>query len=208
MKLVVFGATGATGRELVGLALEQGHAVTAFARDPAKLGLSHPNLSVIRGDVLDPASVQRAVHGQEAVLCTIGAGAKRGTLRADGTRNIAGAMEKAGVRRLVCQSSYGVGDTRDKLSFLLKYVLVPLVLRHAFADHEAQERVIRQSRLDWTIVRPVGLVKGPKTGIYRHGNLGAAAPARATISHADVAEFMLKQLTEGTYLRQTPGLAY
>lgn len=206
MKLVVFGATGATGRELVGLALEQGHAVTAFARDPAKLEVSHPNLNVIRGDVLDPAAVQSAVQGQEAVL--FGAGAKRSTLRADGTRNILRAMENVGVRRLVCQSSYGVGDTRDKLSFLLKYVLVPLVLRHAFADHEAQEREIRQSRLDWTIVRPVGLVKGRRTGIYRHGNLGAEAPAGARISHADVADFMLKQVTDSTYLRQTPGIAY
>lgn len=208
MKLVVFGATGATGRELVGLALEQSHVVTAFARDPAKLEVSHPNLNVIRGDVLDPAAVQSAVQGQEAVLCAIGAGAKRSTLRADGTRNILRAMEKAGVRRLVCQSSYGIGDTRDKLSFLLKYVLVPLVLRHAFADHEAQERVIRQSRLDWTIVRPVGLAKGRRTGIYRHGNLGAGAPAGAKISHADVADFMLKQLTDSTYLRQAPGVAY
>ena len=121
MKLLIFGSTGGTGRELLKQALEQGYRVTAYARNPAKIDdIKHTSLQVIRGDVLDPASVESAVAGQEAVLSTIGAGAGRTGLRADGTRNIVEAMEKIGVRRLVCQSSLGVGDSRDNLPFFTK----------------------------------------------------------------------------------------
>ena len=102
MKLLIFGSTGGTGRELLKQALEQGHNVTAYARNPAKMSdIEHANMQVIRGDVLDPATVESAVPGQDAVLSTIGAGAGRTTLREDGTRNIIEAMEKAGVSRLV-----------------------------------------------------------------------------------------------------------
>jgi uncharacterized protein YbjT (DUF2867 family) len=141
MKLLVFGSTGGTGCELVKQALEQNHEVTAFARTPARLGdLTHPSLQVVRGDMLDPAAVEEAVPGHDAVLCVIGAGAGRSTLREDGTRNIVRAMEKAGVPRLICQSSMGIGDSRANLGFLTKYVIVPVFLRHAFADHERQAR--------------------------------------------------------------------
>jgi uncharacterized protein YbjT (DUF2867 family) len=155
MKLLVFGSTGGTGRELVRQALEQGHRVTAYARDPAKVGeASHAGLQVVCGDVLDPVAVENAVPGHDAVLCAIGAGAGRTSLREDGTRNIVRAMESAGVRRLVCQSSLGIGDSRANLGFVTKYVIVPAFLRHAFADHERQEAVVKESALDWTIVRP------------------------------------------------------
>ncbi len=125
MKLLIFGSTGGTGRELLKQALEQGHSVTAYARNPAKIdGIKHASLQVIRGDVLDPTVVQSAVAGQEAVLSTIGAGAERTTLREDGTRNIVAAMEKTGVRRLVCQSSLGVGDSRANLTFFAKHIIL------------------------------------------------------------------------------------
>jgi nucleoside-diphosphate-sugar epimerase len=98
------------------------------------------------------------------VLCSIGAGAERTTLRENGTRNIVEAMEKVGVRRLICQSSLGVGDSRTNLGFFTKYVIVPVFLRHAFADHERQEAVVKESALAWTIVRPPHLKDGPHTG--------------------------------------------
>ena len=155
MKVLIFGATGATGRHLVEQALSQGHVVTAFARSPGKLE-GHAQLHIIQGDVLNAASVERAVRGQEAVLCALGApAANKTTVRADGTRNIIRAMEKAQVKRFVCQSSLGFGDSRDILPWHFKYILVPLLLRHAFADHALQEAVIKQSLLDWTIVRPL-----------------------------------------------------
>ncbi len=209
MRLVVVGSTGGTGRELLKRALEQGHEVVAYARDPTKLNdLKHPHLEVIRGDVLDSVGVESAVVGKQAVLCTIGAGAKRTTLREEGTRNIVEAMVRAGVKRLICQSSLGVGDSRANLSFFTKHIIVSVFLRHAFADHERQEAVVKQSSLDWTIVRPPHLTVGPRTGTYRHGFPVTDKHISAKISRADVADFMLKQLTDNMYIRQTPGVSY
>lgn len=166
MKLLIFGSTGGTGRQLVEQALEQGHTVTAFARSPAKLDIHHPNLKVVQGDVTDFASVEKAVQGQEAVVSAIGAGEKRTTLRTDGTRQIIRAMEKVGIRRFISLSTLGIGDSQDLLPLHYKYFLVPLLLRHAFADHERQENYIKQSRLDWIIVRPAALTNGTHTGMY------------------------------------------
>ena len=144
MKLLIFGSTGGTGREVVKQALDQGHSVTAYARDPAKIeDIQHSNLKVVRGNVLDPVAVKEAVAGHEAVFVTIGAGPTRTTLREDGTRNIVDAMQGAGVKRLICQSSLGVGDSRANLPFFTKHIIVGIFLRHAFADHERQEVVVR-----------------------------------------------------------------
>jgi len=209
MKLVVFGATGGTGRELVRQALGQGHTVTAYVRSADRLGeLEHENLKAAEGDVLDAAAVQSAIAGQEAVLCVIGAGARRTTLREDGTRNIIKAMEATDVRRLIVQSSLGVGDSRANLPFFTKHVIVSIFLRHAFADHERQEAAVRQSSLDWTIVRPPYLTDGPHTGIYRHGFPTTERGIESKIARADVADFMLRQLTDDRYLRQAVGLSY
>ena len=209
MKLIIFGSTGGTGRELLKQALEQGHNVTAYARDPVKMDdIKHANIKVVRGDVLNPAVVESAVAGQEAVLSAIGAGARRTTLREDGTRNIIEAMVGAGVRRLIVQSSLGVGDSRANLPFFTKYIVVSIFLRHAFADHEKQEAVVKNSALDWTIVRPPHLIDGPKTGVYRHGFPITNKRIKGRISRADVADFMLKQLNDDRYLHQTPGVSY
>jgi len=210
MKLVIFGSTGGTGRELLQRALEQGHTVTAFARNRAKVDIAHVNLTVAEGDVTDAAAVGDAVGGQEAVLCALGAPAfVRTTVRFDGTGQIVRAMERAGVRRLVCQSSLGIGDSRDiRLPFYVKHIIIPVLLRHAFADHEKQERVVKESGLDWTIVRPATMTTGPRTGAYRHGISAADTGLKIKISRADVADFMLEQLVDKTYLHQTPALSY
>ncbi|MGH9338855.1 MAG: NAD(P)-dependent oxidoreductase [Acidobacteriota bacterium] len=207
MKLIIFGSTGSVGRLLVKQALEQGHTVTAFARDLTKVDIKHNNLQVVQGDVMDLASVEKAVQGHEAVLCSLGAG-RKGTVRSEGTRNIIRAMEKAGVRRLICQSTLGVGDSRGNLSVFWKYIMFGLLLRPAYADHVSQENHVRQSRLDWTIVRPGAFTDGEHTGQYRHGFPGTDKTTKEKISRADVADFMLKQLIEGTYLHKTPGLSY
>jgi putative NADH-flavin reductase len=209
MKLLIFGATGGTGRELVKQALDQGHQVVAFARNPARIAdIQNANLQVVRGDVLDATVVEGAVAGQEVVLSTIGTGAQRTTLREDGTRNIVEAMAKTGVRHLICLSSLGVGDSRANLTFFTKHIIVSVFLRHAFADHERQEAIVKQSSLDWTIVRPPHLKDGPRTGVYRHGFPITDRKIKGEISRADVADFMLKQLSDDTYLHQTPGVSY
>ena len=207
MKLLIFGSTGSIGRELVKQALEQGHTVTAFTRDATKVDVKHNNLQVTRGDVMDPASVERTIQGHEVVLCSLGAG-RKGTVRSEGTRNIISAMEKVGVRRLICQSTLGVGDSWGNLNFLWKYIMFGLLLRSVYADHVSQEDYVRQSSLDWTIVRPAAFTDGELTGKYQHGFTSTDKTTKLKISRADVADFMLKQLIDDTYLHKTPGLSY
>ena len=207
MKLVIFGSTGSIGRHLVEQALGKEHMVTAFARNPAKLEIEHANLTVVQGDALDSVSVEKALGGHDAVLCALGAGAK-GAIRTEGTRNIVQTMEKAGVSRLICLSTLGVGDSRDNLNFFWKHIMFGLLLRGAYADHVSQEDCVKQSRLDWTLVRPAAFTDGDHTGEYRHGFSSTDKTITAKVSRADVADFMLKQLTDRTYIHGTPGLSY
>jgi nucleoside-diphosphate-sugar epimerase len=132
----------------------------------------------------------------------------RTTTLSEGTRNVVRAMERLGVRRFVCESSLGIGDSKGQLGFLFNYVVIPLLLRNIFADKQVQEKVIRESNLEWVIVRPAALTNGPRTGVYRSGFETGDKSIRARISRADVADFMLGQVTESTYLRKTPGLSY
>ncbi|WP_315790428.1 SDR family oxidoreductase [Fischerella sp. JS2] len=209
MKLLIFGSTGSIGRQLVEQALEQGHAVTAFARDPAKLDIKHANLKVVQGDVMDFASVEKAVQGQDAVLCVLGSSGKRkGTIRSEGTRQIIRAMEKTGIQRFICQTTLGAGDSWGNLNFFWKYIMFGTLLRDVFADHQRQESYVKQSRLDWTIVRPGAFVDGNRTGNYRHGFPGTDKTSKLKISRADVADFLLKQLADDSYLHKTPSLSY
>ncbi len=207
MKLIIFGATGTVGRHLVEQALAQGHRVTAFARDPLALKSDHPNLSRQAGDVLDPGAVADALQGHDAVLIALGAG-RRGGVRAAGTQHVIDAMAWHGLRRLVCQTTLGAGDSRPLLTFFWKRIMFGLLLREAYADHEAQEAVVRQSGLDWVLVRPGAFTDGPATGAYRHGFAATAKNLKLKISRADVADFMLQQLTGDRYLRRSPGLSY
>ena len=209
MKLVIFGATGGTGRHVVEQALEQGHTVTAFARTPSKLDIQHPHLKVAQGDVRDLSSVEQAVQGQDAVVCILGSGQQlKSKIRSEGTRQIIQAMEQTGVRRFICQSTMGVGDSWGSLNFFWKYIMFGFILRNVFADHELQESYVQQSDLDWTIVRPGAFVEGDRTGQYRHGFSGTDKTSKLEITRGDVADFLLKQLSDDAYLHQTPSLSY
>lgn len=208
MKLLIFGSTGTIGRQLVTQALEQGHTVTAFARQPGALpDMQHQQLRIHQGDVLTSASVEKAMKGQDAVLCALGAG-RKGTVRSEGTRNIINAMEKAGVKRMICQTTLGAGDSQGNLNFFWKYIMFGLLLKEAMKDHELQEQYIMRSPVDWTIVRPAAFTDGEATGTYQHGFSAADKSISLKISRADVAAFMLNQLTTTDYLRKTPGLSY
>jgi putative NADH-flavin reductase len=209
MKILIFGSTGSVGRQLVRQGLEQEHSVTAFSRSPAKLDLQHSNLAMIQGDVTDPGSVAEAVKGQDAVLCVLGSGKKRqGTVRSEGTKHIVSAMETLGVQRLICQTTLGAGDSQGNLNFFWKYIMFGMILQDVFLDHERQENYVRQSQLDWTLVRPGAFTDGPLTGRYRHGFSGQDRTTKLKISRADVANFMLKQLTDRSYSRKSPGISY
>jgi nucleoside-diphosphate-sugar epimerase len=132
----------------------------------------------------------------------------RSTVVSEGTRNIVRAMEKLGVRRFVCESSLGVGDSKWRLGLPHNLVAIPLFLRNVFADKEVQERIINESLLDWVVVRPTVLTNGPRRSVYRAGSGIGHWFFPTRISRADVADFMLKQATDPAYLRKTPGLAY
>ena len=209
MKLLIFGATGPTGQQLLRQALEQGHQVTALARRPSALGIQHPLLNPIPGDILDVASVESAVAGQDAVLSALGVRKwMKNTILSDGTRNILQAMTRHGVRRFICETSLGVGDSKNDLGKAFNWFFLPVLLKNVFADKEIQERYIQESDLDWTIVRPTYLDDGPLTGNYQVWTGRKPADVTNRISRADTAHFMLKQLITDTYVRKTPGISY
>ncbi|BAW10420.1 NAD(P)-dependent oxidoreductase [Nocardia seriolae] len=206
MKVAIFGATGTIGRHVVARALAAGHEVTVLTRNPANIAAPHERLRVEVGDVLDPAAVERTVIGQEAVIVTLGAG-RKGVVRAEGTRRIIEAMDRTGVKRLICQSSLGVGDSRGNLNFVWKYVMFGMLLRQAYADHVQQEQYVLASDLDWTIVRPSAFTDGPTTGKYRRAFPATETGLALKISRADIADFLVEQLTDETYVRRTPGIS-
>lgn len=208
MRVLVVGATGRTGRPLIKGALEQGHEVTAFARDPSKIEARHDRLRVARGDVLDAASVDKAVAGQEAVLSTLAQprARMRTTLVSDGTKNVVAAMEGHGVRRFVCVTVLGAGDSKRHASFFYNRVASPFFLDRVLEDKERQEEVIRRSSLDWVMVRPPRLTDKPPRGDYRV--LVDEPGVVSEISRADLADFVLTQLEDDRYLRRAPAVGY
>ena len=209
MNITIFGATGKVGQNLTAQALEQGHTVIAFTRNPDAIAQAHENLHIMQGDVLDAAAVKRAVTGQDAVICALGMPLmNKDGLRAKGTKTIIRTMQNTGVKRLVCLSVFGANDSRAFLPFKYKALIVPLILRHVIADHEVQETHVTNSTLDWTLVRPGNFTKGGYTGVYRHGFTTADAPSKIKISQPDLADFMLKQLNDDAYLRKAPCISY
>ncbi len=208
MNLLIFGATGPTGREILKQAVA-GHAVTAFARNPAALEFKAPNLNTVRGDITDAASVAAAMRGQHAVLSALGVRKwKKNSILSDGTRNIIQAMRDQGVRRFICETSLDVGDSRGQLGWLFTWIIRPILLPNAFVDKEIQERYIHDSGLDWIIARPAYLTNGPRLGRYQVWTGPKPKGVSWKISRADVADFMLKQLSDDTYLHKAAALAY
>lgn len=201
MQLLVFGASGGTGREIVGQALARGVHVTAFVRDPARLAIQHANLRVVQGDVADTERVALAVEGQDVVLSALGVGTplKSDPAVIDGVRNVVSVMHSKGVRRLVYLSFIGVSESRADAGWIVKHV-AKWPLRHEIADHEIKEELVKSSGLDWTIVRPPKLTNGPRTGQYRTGDDIVAHALLPTLSRADVADFMLRVGIDSSYV--------
>lgn len=210
MRLLIIGGTGKTGRELIKQGLEQGHFITTLVRNPNKLNIKHPNLKVIKGDVLIPESFGITFKGQEAVLSALGH--KKFFIKTDklskGTKNIINEMKKNNIKRFICITSLGVNDSRFKLGLYYTLFTIPVILLFYFLDKSKQEKIIKQSGLDWTIVRPGQLTNGKKRTKYKHGTNVGHYIFTKMISRADVAHFMLNQIQDKTYLHKTPGLTY
>ncbi len=208
MNLLIVGATGGTGQQLVAQALDRGHRVTALVRRLARAE-QRPGLTPAVGDVLDPASLDRAMLGQQAVLSALGHKRWLGPthLLSEGTRNLIAAMGHHGVRRLVCETALGISDSWWQMGLYYTLFVRPVILPFYFGDKVRQEAVVRASDLDWTIVRPGVLTNGPPRGRYRHGGRVGHWLWSVRISRADVAAFMLDQLTDRRYVRATVGVA-
>jgi putative NADH-flavin reductase len=204
-KLLLLGATGATGRQLLAQALEQGHEITALVRKRDKLILDSARLSMVIGDARDPAAVDDAVEGMEAVLCALGTRSARSFVSSDlmtaSMQALVPAMKRRGVRRLIVESALGVGASAGgaPLSARLAFATA---LRQLGKDKAEAEAYLRASDLDWTVVYPPSLTNGPLTGGYRYGHT-LALKGVPSISRADVAHFMLRQLTDTTFSRRT-----
>jgi putative NADH-flavin reductase len=207
MKVIVFGATGTVGIQLLKQALQQGYGVTAFTRTPEKLkSLPRTNLKILKGDILNPQDVENAIYNHDAVLCAIGDGNK-GSVRAVGTKNIITAMQRQGIRRLICQTTLGLGESQGNLNFFWKHIMFGLLLKKAFQDHQLQEQYLIDSNLDFTMVRPSAFTDGEVTRNYKIGFDGNYKNLSLKISRADVADFMLQQLTKREYLKSAVSIS-
>jgi putative NADH-flavin reductase len=202
MKLIVFGASSPTGRLLVEKALAAGHDVTAFVRDASKLEIATDTLNLVTGDALDASQVEKVVEGSDAVLSTLGPKGKPAVMAAESTRNIVRAMEKHGVKRLVLISVAGVAVPQDRRKPNLIDGLLKFFLKDVFTDRENQLAVLEASNLDWVAVRIPRLTDGAATGSVK-AFFGNPSPGQK-VTRADLADFMLKQLTDDQWLKKSP----
>ncbi len=205
MKVVIFGSTGATGLEVVRQALQRGHKVVAFARDPGALKISHPSLHVAKGDVLDLHSVQQALRGADAAISVLGVrlGQPHSTTRSEGTRNMVKALTALGVRRFVSVSAVGAGAHLQTLPWMARLLLPRLVGKWRLEEAGLQEAAIRSSSLDWVILRAPRLVDGPGTANPKLSET-LATGFGDKLARVDLAKALLDQLTVDQFVRATP----
>ena len=216
MKVLVVGATGGSGRATVEALLARGHQVTAFARHADRLAGLSDRLNIVNGDAMNQADVERAVAGQDAVIVALGInenpirvrlfGSARTpmNIRSAGTRNVIAAMHKHGVRKLLVQTSFGVGETRDKLPLSFR-LFFKLVLKPQIADTEVQERAVRASGLDWVIAQPVNLHDQPDADQAFASPEGEVRGMR--ISRKRVGRFLAEALPGARYVGRSVALS-
>jgi putative NADH-flavin reductase len=209
--VLIIGASRGIGLEAVQQALEAGHQVRALSRSADGILISHPNLEKVTGDALDTTTVLAALKGMDAVIQTLGVSPgpdmilKPVRLFSKATRVLVDAMNEAGVKRLICVTGLGAGDSRGKGGCIYNNFFFPLLLKRAYDDKDVQEDIIRNSTLDWVIARPVLLTRGPRTGAYE-AVLDPDKWRAGAISRADVADFLVKQIDDDSYLGTTPML--
>lgn len=205
MKVLVLGATGGTGRLIVQQAVAAGHEVVALVRDKAKAG-QLTGASLVEGDARSQEALAVALVGCDAIVSALGTGVspfKQVSLLSTATEALVAQMEQRGVRRLVCITGLGAGDSRGHGGFLFDNVIMPLLLRNVYADKDRQEAIVRGSSLDWTLVRPMVLTDKTATNKIE-ALVDLATVHGGTISRSDVAKFVVKELSERRWLRQAP----
>jgi putative NADH-flavin reductase len=210
MNILIIGSTGGTGKQLLTQALDRGYNVTAFARNPSKIKITHDRLKVITGDVLNIDSLRNAIIEQDIVICALGH--KRWfyptKILSEGTKNIISSMKENGVKRLICETSLGLGETIGKMGIYYTFFVIPFILPFYFWDKGKQEKIIQSSELDWTIIRPGALNNRRARGSYRNGSKVGNWFYTVRISRADVAEFMLNQIDDKKYICSKAGVCW
>jgi putative NADH-flavin reductase len=204
-KILVLGATGGTGRLIVRQALARGHDVAALVRSPGKGG-GLEGARLIAGDARDEATLRKALEGRDAVISALGTGASpfwEVTLLSTATRALVSAMKAERVARLVCITGIGAGDSVGHGGFLFDHVIFPLLLRHVYADKNRQEAIVRDSGLDWILVRPSILNDKPGRGTVR-AMTDLSSFQGGAISRSDVATFVVEQARSDTWLHRAP----
>ncbi len=209
MKLAVFGATGRTGIPLVQQALDEGYQIQALVRNPSKMTIANDRLELIQGDILDQSAVEKTIEGTQAVLCVIGhVKNSPDDLQTRAMENITAAMKKHGISRLVDLTGAGVRDPEDRPKLIDNLVVgaLRLLSPKVLEDGKRHVEVIRDSDLDWTIVRAPRLIDGKKKGSYRAGFVGKNSGTQ--ITRPDIADFMLKETTEKKFAHKLPMVSY
>lgn len=208
--LIVFGATGPTGREFVKQALDKGCELTIVVRDPLSFDMNHPKMKVIKGDVMKRSSFENEMLGKDAVISCLGSGGKtKPTLiYSKGIENIISTMEKSSVKRITCISALCL-STNDRMSFMGKLLtkFVQKIYKEPYKDMRSMEKILEKANLQWTIVRPPMLTNKTKTGIYRLGINGHISRP-FSISRADLASYMLKSINDSRTFRAKVEIAY
>ncbi len=207
MRVVIFGAAGGTGRQLIALALKEGHRVTAAVRSKPDLP-AHPNLHVVPCDVRDPVAVWKALRNQEIVFCALGTSEGAASLHSEAARNLVQAMASLRVRRIVFMSNFGVlGEVGQGLLSRALVWLAKIVRASTLTDHRNALGILKDSAGEWVAVRPMALTNGKGRRSYRLDKAGL--PRNGThIARADVAHFMLHAALSDEYLYQAPAIAY
>lgn len=208
MRILIVGASKGIGLETVRQALASGHDVRALARSAEDISIADPKLAKIRGDALNKEDVEAALTGVDAVVLTLGIGLselfKPVNLFSTATRVLIDAMKAQGVNRLVCVTGFGAGDSQASISPLQR-IPFNIVFGRAYEDKSRQEKLIKESSLDWTIVRPGVLMNGPKTRRYKI--LRKSSEWRnGIVSRANVADFLVREIDEANCLHETPVL--
>jgi putative NADH-flavin reductase len=208
-KVLVIGASRGIGLETVRIALRAGHSVRALARSAASISIQNVNLDKVSGNALDSGTIRKALQDTHVVIQTLGVDIsprvifERTTLFSQSTRILVDAMKAAGVKRLIAVTGLGAGDSRGHGGFFYDAIAFPLLLKRVYDDKDVQEWIIRSSGLDWTIVRPGLLTKGPATGHYRVLT-EPDAWRFGVISRADVADFLVRQIDDQALIGATP----
>jgi putative NADH-flavin reductase len=210
MKILVIGASGLLGQEIIKRNGHYGYTLTAMVRDAKSYQRVGNEDRVVSGDVLQPASLREAMSGQDAVICSLGTGAtfRHVTVFSEGTRNLLDVAEKESTSpRLVIVTGIGAGESRGHGGFLYDKIIKPTILHSIYEDKDRQEAMLMESNAHWIGIRPGILTNGEAKGDYRVlSDLTGITVGK--IARADVADFLLRQLTSDTYLHQFPTICY